>query len=472
MLHSLRWRLLFGAALLIAVALGAAALLFGRFTTSRFEEFVELDRSRQNQRFQALLEGHVRRAEGFAQVGPLLEQIASLGARRMLLVETGGDWHVAPAGTLAGAEVTSGEDGEVRIQRRSRSPGRVAAEGIVLKGGIPIHAPSGAVAGRLYPLPDVPVRHPGPAAPGRNFVGSMNRSLLVAAAIAGLVALAATWLLSRRIVGPVEALTEAVRAMAAGRRDARVSATGRDEIGALGRAFNAMADRLAHTERLRKDLVNDVAHELRTPLTNLRGQIEALQDGVTSADAATLASLHEDALLLQRLVEDLQDLALAEAGQLPLHFESRDLGREVEGVVAGAAARAHSAGVSLVTAIAAGLPPARLDPARFRQILTNLLANALRHTPKGGQVEVAARHAGDRLEIVVSDTGTGIAPEHLPRIFDRFYRTDPSRARDTGGAGLGLAIARQLAEAHGGSLTVHSVAGRGAAFTLVLPPAS
>jgi signal transduction histidine kinase len=278
-------------------------------------------------------------------------------------------------------------------------------------------------------------------------------------------------MLGRRIVRPIEALTHAARRMEAGDLAQRVDTASRDEIGALAQAFNAMAQRLAHTETLRRHLVNDVAHELRTPLTNIRCQLEAVQDGLLTPGRETLESLHHEVMLLSRLVDDLQDLALAEAGQLRLDRTAVPVAALMATAAASLAPQAAARGVSLTSAPVAADLQVQADPQRLGQVLRNLIVNAITHTPAGGSIAIAAQSAPAQVAISVTDTGTGIAAEHLPHIFERFYRTDRSRTRATGGAGLGLAIVRQLVETQGGRVSVDSVVDRGSTFTVMLPRA-
>ena len=232
-----------------------------------------------------------------------------------------------------------------------------------------------------------------------------------------------------------------------------------------------MADSIAGTEALRRNLVTDVAHELRTPLTNIRAQLEAVQDGLLPADRRVIDSLHDEARLLERLVDDLQDLALAEAGRLAMRLETVDVEDALSRAAAAAQPRAVEAGVRLEIR-APSKASVRADRERLSQILANLLGNALAHTPEGGRIAISAAERGDSVEFSVSDTGTGIAPDHLPHVFERFYRADPSRSRGSGGSGLGLAIVRQLAIAQGGSARAESDAGRGTAVFFTLPAAT
>jgi len=222
---------------------------------------------------------------------------------------------------------------------------------------------------------------------------------------------------------------------------------------------------------LRRNMVGDVAHELRTPLTNLRGYLEAARDGLVAPDGALVDNLYEETMLLNRLVIDLQDLAQAEAGQLTLVRQPTALQGIVEQAVSMLRPQADARGITLTIELPAALLLVEVDRTRVGQVLRNLLSNAAAHTPRGGEIAVSAAAAGQEVAVSVRDTGTGIAPEHLPYVFDRFYRADKSRARQTGGAGLGLAIAKQLVVAHGGSITVESAAGQGSTFTFTLPVA-
>lgn len=297
----------------------------------------------------------------------------------------------------------------------------------------------------------------------------VTSGLALALVIGGALALVLILTLSRTVLRPVRDLTTAVRRMERGDLSARVVTGAGDEIGQLARSFNAMAEALARQETLRRDMVSDVAHELRTPLANLRCQIEALEDGLAQPDAATIRSLRDETLLLARLVEDLQQLSLAEAGALRLAREPLAPAALLEQALAALRPAAEEADVMLEADAAPALPPVQGDRERVAQVLRNLVTNALQHTPAGGRVTMEARAVADAVEFTVRDTGRGIPVEHLPLVFERFHRVDPSRARATGGAGLGLAIVRRLVEAHGGAVRVESEEGRGATFAFTLP---
>ncbi|MDQ7905351.1 ATP-binding protein [Phytohabitans sp. ZYX-F-186] len=292
--------------------------------------------------------------------------------------------------------------------------------------------------------------------------------ILAAAAGVALLALAGTAVLSRRVLRPIGSLTEAAGRLGRGDLTSRVAVVGSDEVAELGRSFNRMADSLQRGEERQRRLVADVAHELRTPLANLRGYLEALKDGVIEPGSELFASLHEEAVLQQRIVNDLQDLALAEAGTLAYHRTVIDLAEVLETTRAAHHAVAESAGVRLVVATP-GPAQVYADPDRLRQVLGNLVTNALRATTAGGSVTLSSAVDGPAVVVRVADTGTGIAPASLPYVFDRFWRADSARGRRTGGSGLGLSIARQIVTDHGGTITVASQLGVGTTFTITLP---
>jgi two-component system sensor histidine kinase BaeS len=283
-----------------------------------------------------------------------------------------------------------------------------------------------------------------------------------------LVTMAITTLVAARITRPLHALAQGARKASGGDLTARVNVHGRDEIGLLADAFNDMAEQRQRLEEQRRAMVSDVAHELRTPVSNIRGWLEATEDGL-SDPAEALSSVHEEALLLEHLINDLQDLAAADAGQLVLHLGPVDPGDLVDQVAQGHRGTAEATGVTIAIRND-NVPFITADSVRLRQAVANLTTNAIRHTPAGGTVTLAVRRDGDYVVIEVADTGPGIDPQDLPFVFDRFWRADKSRNRQTGGSGLGLAIARKLAEAHQGTACA-ATSETGAIFSLRLPVA-
>jgi signal transduction histidine kinase len=293
----------------------------------------------------------------------------------------------------------------------------------------------------------------GHSAPGAIVIGLL---VLLVLAILGRIV--------RRLAAPVGDLIEASGRIEAGDFSTRVPEAGPREVRALARAFNGMSARLEEAEQQRRSALADVSHELRTPLTVIQGSLEAILDGVYPADAAHLEPILAETRILERLIEDLRTLTLAEAGSLVLHREPTDLRALLTDVAASYRAQAEQAGVSLTVSVADDLPTLELDPARIREVIANLLTNALRHTPRDGKVELSAALAGDGVEVTVHDTGSGIPADQLDRIFDRFFRSP-----DSPGSGLGLPIAKSLVEAHGGTIVATSEVGAGTTISLRLP---
>lgn len=295
-------------------------------------------------------------------------------------------------------------------------------------------------------------------------------SLAIAIGAAALTAAVASGFLAVRIVRPIRALAEASQRIARGAYGSRVPVGGSDELAVLAASFNEMAASLESAEHRRRELLSDVAHELRTPLATIEGYVEGLRDGVVAPEGPTWTLLETETGRLRRLVDDLQMVSRAEERQLDLRTVEIDPSLLVEAAVQGAAPAYEVKGVRLERDADPRLPAVAVDPDRIGEVLANLLENALRHTKAGGLVEVRAARRGADVELSVSDTGEGIAPEHLERVFERFFRSDPARSRATGGSGIGLTIARAIVEAHGGRLRAESDGpGRGARFVLSLP---
>jgi two-component system sensor histidine kinase BaeS len=287
--------------------------------------------------------------------------------------------------------------------------------------------------------------------------------------IAVLLGLLLTLWLTHRLVRPITDLTSAARVIARGGTPPPVPVRGQDEVAELARAFNKMTERLAADEEQRRRLFAGVAHELRTPLSVIQGTLEGMLDHVLEATPERITTLHSQSLLLARLITDLRDLSLAQAGQLQLNVQPIDAGPVVRETLEALAPLADERGVVLQADILKGLPRIDADPDRLRQIVQNLVENAVRYTPAGGEIHVSMQADEADVRLVVSDTGVGVAAADLPYIFRHFYRADQSRARSSGGTGLGLAIVKSLVEAHGGRVAVDSAVGRGSTFTVTFP---
>jgi len=310
-----------------------------------------------------------------------------------------------------------------------------------------------------------------PARQSRLVLESLSTILLTIGLMGGVIGVSFGVLMSRSLTAPLRRLAEAARAIGAQNLSRRVKVEGTIEVAEMARAFNEMAAALEQTERLRRNLVADVAHELRTPLTVLQGNLLAILDDVYPMDKPEVARLYDQTRLLSRLVNDLHELSQAEANQLPLNLLPVEVDEVVNSTVAKFESLAEAEGVALIVDMESNLPPVQADSVRLSQVLHNLLNNALVHTPHGGQITIRAESSADTLKLSVRDTGDGIPSEHLPYIFERFYRVDASRNRNTGGTGLGLAIVKAIVEAHGGHIKAVSsgVVGQGSTFIICLP---
>jgi len=306
-----------------------------------------------------------------------------------------------------------------------------------------------------------------------DFRASFNEVLMYAASAAMLAAFALSFLFSRSVVAPVLAMSRATQRISDGRYEERVQPFGQDELAQLAVRFNQMAEKLDQVESMRRRLIGDVSHELRTPLTAIKGSMEGLMDGVLPANDETFQQIHAEADRLNRLVDDLQELSRVEARAYQLDFRSLDVPSLVQAVTKRIASKAQAKHISLDLELTPSLPPVLADEDRAIQILTNLTGNALQYTPEGGKVTISAKRVNGDVQFSIRDTGIGIPSEHLSHIFDRFYRVDKSRSRQSGGgSGIGLTIAHALVEAHGGRIWVESAGeGKGSTFNFILPRA-
>ncbi|MFH1484695.1 MAG: ATP-binding protein, partial [Chloroflexota bacterium] len=321
------------------------------------------------------------------------------------------------------------------------------------------------VLGTLY------VSRPEDSGSGGSLADSIQRSFIWGGSLAFAVALVLTIVLSRRISAPIHALSATAKRLGQGDFSQRSHFSGKGEMGELAQAFNAMAGDLEQAEQLKRNMIADVAHELRTPLSNIIGYLEALRDEVIGPEQHTIQSLHEEASLLSRLVNDLHELSLVEAGETKLVCQPEDIAELIGRTVAAVQGQAAAKAVSISVDLPDGLPPVSVDRHRISQVLHNLLENAVAHSGEGNTICLTARPSDARVEIEVSDSGEGIPAEDLPYIFERLYRVDKSRTRATGGSGLGLTIARRLVEAHGGTIRVDSELGKGSSFAFTVPKA-
>jgi two-component system OmpR family sensor kinase len=360
------------------------------------------------------------------------------------------------------ADTTANREFRRYVAQRNLLQGTPAAESANPQGGQNLpngqQRPPGVLLGNNGRPPPVPL------ALEEEFAFRIRAVLVIAALVAGVVGTVLGLIISRTIAAPLATLSHAAQDFAELDWDRRVPIRGTHEIADVARAFNAMADALERAEMLRRNLMADIAHELRTPLTVMQGNLRALLDGVYPLEMREIATLYDETRLLSRLVADLRELALAEAGQLPLNMQAVEVSPLLRAAVDQFEVVAETQ-YAQITLTEKPLPIVQADPDRLAQVLHNLLANALRHTP-GGKVTLSAEQTANQVRIRVDDTGEGIAPTDLPFIFDRFYRADDSKPSSN--SGLGLAIAKTWVEAMGGTIGVESRAGQGSSFWFML----
>ena len=446
MVHRLWFRLSLIFAVIILVTIGTIYLFVSQRTAAEIERYQKLTAQYRSLQVRGNLYSHYySQNRTWEDVQPVVEQIARLSATHIILV--------ASNGTVIG---DSEEEylGMVNYTNSSITPLQLTE----LQESL----------GEVYVIPDLTGE---PYKTFRELSASTSYSLLIGGSIAIALALVLIFFLSRRITSPIAVLSGAARRLGHGDLSQRVQVRGEGEVAALAQAFNIMATDLENNEQLRRNLIADVAHELRTPLSNIQGYLEAIRDGVMEPDDTTIRSLNEEAALLSRLVNELQELSLAEAGELKLVYQAEDIIELVKQAVDPWQPQSKIKGISLSLNLPDNLPRVNIDWQRINQVMHNLLENAVAHTSKGGTITVAAIKQDDWVEVSVSDTGEGIPAADLSNIFERFYRVDKSRARATGGSGLGLTIAKRLVEVHGGKITVQSQLGKGSRFSFTLPVA-
>jgi len=317
---------------------------------------------------------------------------------------------------------------------------------------------------RFAPAPD--------GSPEDEFLRRSSRLILLGLLLATVMALILGLILARTLTRPIRALTTATRAMAHGALGTQVDIRTGDELGELGSSFNQMSTDLARSSQVRRQMTADIAHDLRTPLSVILGYTEALNDGKFVGDASIYAILHDEAQHLSRLIDDLRMLSLVDAGELPLQLNVTQPRELLERTAAAHRVKAEEKGVNLMVAAPNDLPPVEVDPERMQQVLGNLVSNALRYTPAGGEIALRGDVENGQVALRVQDTGSGIKPDDLPFIFERFYRGDRSRSSTIGESGLGLPIAKSLVEMHHGAISVASKLGEGTTFTISLPAAA
>ena len=446
MIYSVRWQLLLSMVAVILITVGMTAFFANQAANAEINRLQGQDAAARTSRLIGLLSDTYLRNGNWLRSQAILENASALYGERVVLTDLQHQV-VADSHNVIGQYL----DPTNTSRHKAVVPG--------LEGHL----------GTLWFSPGVPADASLDLGEGAENSGpSLSLLLILSGLLAVGVAMILTFFVSHRILSPIQSLARVSRQAA--RRDftVRADVQSRDEVGDLARTFNSMLGELSRTEELRRNLVGDVAHELRTPLTNIRGYVEGITDGVMQPDGETLASMRGEIHLLTRLIEDLQDLALAESGQMQLKFQSCDLGELIRDAALAVYPQAQGKSVFL-DVDDAGQLPIKADAQGVSQVLRNLLVNAITHTPQGGRIQVWASRTDGQVQVSVKDNGRGIDAEDQAYIFERFFRVDKSRSRATGGVGLGLTITRRLVEAHQGQIKVVSQAGQGAEFIFTLP---
>jgi len=442
--HSLLFRLLAGFSVVIIITVGAVFFFLSHSTATEFDRFREGIESRRADNLRLQLANYFIQSGGWDGIQPYIEQMGRIYEWRIIVTDSDGT-------------VVADSESEMLGEQHEPMDSSVCLDGQCAPASI----------GFLHFEPQT---DPGAeVALLSNMVGRIGGFLLWSCLLAVGVAVAIAFLISRRVLSPVRALTVAVQRLGHGDLGQRVEVDDRGEMGDLAGAFNTMAGDLERADRVQRQMIGDIAHELRTPLSNIRGYVEAIRDRVVEPDESTITTIDEEATLLSRLVDDLQELSIVEAGQLALEIQPEDPLAIIQQATNANRTRAAARGVELDTRVPDSLPLVAIDYHRIGQVLRNLLDNAIAQTGQGGTVTLTATGKGNMVEVAVSDTGAGIPEEDLPKIFDRFYRADKSRTRATGGRGLGLTISKGLVEAHGGTMRVESELGEGSTFAFTLP---
>ena len=458
-MRSLTWKLGGALLLIVVVSVGLMAYLTNLSTTREFQQYV----SRGNMMYAQSLAGSLgdlyAENQGWNNIQETLQSLPLSTSERILITDNLG--------------IVIADTAEESLGKESKDVG--------LSDGTPIMV-SVKMVGNLYLLTSGGAGVGKGRMSGRNpqttltvvndkedFLDQVNSSLWQVGLIAAAVALVIGLILTRQITRPLRILISGAHHLTKGELSYRVKVKSRDEIGELADSFNIMASSLEKGEKFRRQLTADIAHELRTPLTVIEGTVDGIIDGVFQPNAEHLCSIKEQTALLTHLISDLRDISLAESGQLKLNLSLTDMVELVRRLVSNYTINAQEKNVGINLEEGLQIPDIKVDTVRMEQVISNLLTNAIRHTPSGGSITVSVRRDDEKLVISVADTGEGIDSEDLPYIFERFYRSGRSRSRKEGGTGLGLAIVKQMVEAHGGKVWAESESGIGSKFNILLP---
>ena len=439
----------------------AASLLFSLIASitieSGFKHYVASLQQERYQQIEGILVNYYQENKSWDGVQQLIGFIPGRGMGRRAMMNGG-----MPSSERI---ILTDAAGRIVADSAASDISQEPASSEIIQNGTPITV-GGSRIGTLSIYMDM---KPGLISLEQKFADSINWSVFWSGLTAVIVAVALGLFIARRLLTPLQRLTHATEKIAAGHYHHHVPVTSHDELGVLAAAFNTMTDKLNQNEHLRKSLVADVAHELRTPLTIVRGKLESMLAGIAPADERNIAFLHDEMVRLSYIVQDLQNLSLAEAGALHLNITPTPISPIIDKVAHAFQIEIEAKQIQLAIQMDSDLPDLRIDALRIEQVLVNLVANALRYTPEGGSIHITVEAAEGCIHISIEDSGPGIPEADLPYIFERFYRGDKNRSRAEGGSGLGLAIARGYVEVHGGTLFAENLLEGGSRFVVTLP---
>lgn len=467
-MFGLRWKLGGALLLVVLVSVGIMAFLTNQNTATQFQQYIQGGDTVYTQRIIANLQQYYSQKQSWSGVQDILNASLRTNSDRLVLADNTGMVIADTADLLTGKPASQGLSNGIPVQVSGSTVGTLFLDISSTGMGRGYMGGRGMMGGS--PTSSSPQTAQG------DFLSRVNSYIWIAGIIAIAVALLLGVFLTRQITRPLRALNAGAKHISEGDLSYRVKVRSRDEIGQLADSFNDMASKLENSEQSRRRLVSDVAHELRTPLTIIEGTVDGIEDGIFPPDREHLESIKEQSGLLTHLVNDLRDLSLAESGQLKLERLPVSMIDLVQRKASQFEMSARQKNIRLTTEIPPLLPEVRIDSKRIEQAIGNLLSNAIRHTPEGGQITISlkisqnsAKTGTEAIIISVADTGEGIPAEHLPHLFERFYRVGTSRSRSEGGVGLGLAIVKQMVEAHGGQVWAESQMGKGSTFYIGLP---
>jgi len=465
---SLRWKLAGALVLVVLVSVGVMAVLTNRNTSTQFQQYQQFENEAYSWQIVETLQEYYDRNSNWDGVHDVLHALLRMNIERLILTDSSGtiisDTQDSSTGQSVDLSSLTGTDIEVD----GDAVGTVYIYEHTMIGGMG----RGPMSGRMQQ----PVSTPTPVTtavvtPQDSFINRVNNYLWIAALIASAVALVVGIFITRQITRPLKELSFGAKQISVGNLRYRVKSKSKDELGELSEAFNEMAVKLESSEQARKRLISDVSHELKTPLTIIEGTVRGIEDGVFHADEEHLGVIKEQTSMLTSLIGELRVLSMAEAGVLKLELQPVNMVDLILSKISQFETQAKEKSIRMKLNSIGQIPDVMVDRRQIDQVITNLLSNALRHTPEGGLIVIGTKYKPVEektekawLVISVTDNGEGITEEHLPHIFDRFYRIEGSRARSEGGTGLGLAIVKQLVQAHGGQVWVHSEVGKGTSF--------